>query len=156
MSMRRGSGRENGGKYRFWNQTWRGWEGGGDELVGKGEDGGGRRAYLDAAGGHAELCGELVAAGRVRLRVEGEDGLEGLELDGGGASAVLDLVGGVGVEGGGVGGEHVVVEDGVERVEGGVEHTGCMEETTGRLFAFVAGDINRLDFRCQPSGLRLR
>lgn len=57
-----------------------------------------------------------------------------LELEGGGASAVLDLVGGVGVEVGVVGGEHVV-ENGVERVDGRVEHgTGCMGERRRRAF----------------------
>lgn len=55
--------------------------------------------YLDTAGSHVELGSELLAEGRVGLRVILVHALEDLELGAGGALAVLDLVGRVRVEG---------------------------------------------------------
>lgn len=95
---------------RFWNQTWRErgvrkdwwtrrWRGErGEGRVG-GQRGGGRGSkYLNTAGGHVELRGELLAERRVGLCVILVYALEDLELGAGGALAVLDLVRGVGIK----------------------------------------------------------
>ena len=119
-----------------------------------------RATHLDTARGHVELCGELLAEGRVGLCVILVHALEDLELCAGGALAVLDLVGGVGIKGADVdlGGVHArgdeggdaglglgrvvdVVEDvvvGVERVVGVVEGGGGDGE--GVVVEGVVGD----------------